>query len=259
MIGIGISPTFTRGQLSVGSVGNLIAAYEADYGITLNGSTVSAWAPKYVKTPVGAETESGLRALYTLTQSTAGYQPTYYANRGDGLPEIRFDGTDDYMINDAVAAVFPLDKYGIAAHGELIGEANDDRWLWIGDWTNQNSTSSRVYTGGGLASGMKHYIINTTSSESFITQDTQNKRCPLVFSRNGTELKAQTDSYTASLTSSGSSLSYSANRLALGCRALPTGLFDVFCACKISALYLYSSSIDLAGTVQFIKTRYPDY
>lgn len=66
------------------ALGNLKAWYKADAGVTLNGSTVSAWAD-----------QSGNG--YNLSQATAANQPTFVSNSQNGLPAIQFDGTNDIL------------------------------------------------------------------------------------------------------------------------------------------------------------------
>lgn len=58
--------------------------YKADQGVTLNGSTVSAWLD-----------QSGNG--YDVIQATATNQPTYSANYLNGKPVLTFDGSNDYL------------------------------------------------------------------------------------------------------------------------------------------------------------------
>lgn len=63
---------------------NCLQWCRSDLGITLNGSTVSAWAD-----------QSGNGKNYS--QGTAASQPTYTTNLLNGYAGLVFDGTDDYM------------------------------------------------------------------------------------------------------------------------------------------------------------------
>lgn len=58
-------------------------------GITLNGSTVSAWAD---------QSGNGQNAV----QVTAASQPAYVANQLNGYPVLRFDGVNDYLQNTSL-------------------------------------------------------------------------------------------------------------------------------------------------------------
>ena len=61
-----------------------LQSVQADRGVTLNGSTVSAWAD-----------QSGNAKDYT--QATPGSQPTYNATGLNGRPTLTFDGVDDTL------------------------------------------------------------------------------------------------------------------------------------------------------------------
>jgi hypothetical protein len=71
--------------LSPGDIDSVVHWYRADLGITLNGSTVSAWADQ-------AGTADG-------AQSTAANQPTYSTSDSNfsNRPSIDCDGSNDYM------------------------------------------------------------------------------------------------------------------------------------------------------------------
>jgi len=66
------------------SIPNMVGWWEADYGVTLNGSTVSRWDQK------------GSGTKYFI-QNTATNQPTYTTNAINGLPALTFDGTNDAL------------------------------------------------------------------------------------------------------------------------------------------------------------------
>ena len=64
---------------------------KADAGVTLNGSTVSAW-----------NDQSG--AGRNATQGTTAKQPLYVASADNGKPSVLFDGTDDQLLWTAAPA-----------------------------------------------------------------------------------------------------------------------------------------------------------
>jgi hypothetical protein len=78
------------------SLSGCVLWLRADLGVTLNGSTVSAWAD---------QSGTGNHA----SQGTAANQPTYSASSGPGgsRPGITFDGADDNLgIGSGLSAVF---------------------------------------------------------------------------------------------------------------------------------------------------------
>lgn len=82
----GARSSFGAASFTPKSIATIRAWYRADLGVTLNGSTVSAWAD-----------QSG--NAYNLTQSTAGQQPLYSASDAawSNKPSIAFDGVDDVL------------------------------------------------------------------------------------------------------------------------------------------------------------------
>lgn len=84
LLGAGLANT----SFSPLSLGNLVVWSEADFGVTLNGATVSQWNDK-----------SGYNNHHK--QSTTANQPTYIPNAINGLPSLSFDGVNDFMGCDA--------------------------------------------------------------------------------------------------------------------------------------------------------------
>lgn len=79
-----------------GTITGLLAWYRADLGVTLNGSTVSAWAD-----------QSGTGdANKDATQATPANQPTFVASHANfnSRAVLSFDGTSDYLKTAAWAA-----------------------------------------------------------------------------------------------------------------------------------------------------------
>lgn len=94
-----------------------VAWYRADLGITLNGTTVSAWAD-----------QSGNG--YNLAQATAANQPTYEAAGFNSQPSVKFDGTNDVLVSGNVdlsatnkVSAFIVWQFTVAAgtYGYLFG------------------------------------------------------------------------------------------------------------------------------------------
>jgi len=91
-------PPFTPANLS-----DLELWYKADAITTLaDGDPVAAWADS-----------SGNG--HDLSQSTAGYKPTYQTGELNGLPVVRFDGSDDALARTASLTVSPAGEYTFAA------------------------------------------------------------------------------------------------------------------------------------------------
>ncbi len=67
-----------------GEVPNLVDFWDAEKGVTLVSSAVSAWA--------------GQKGVHTLAQTTAGSRPTVATDDVNGLDAISFDGVDDWLL-----------------------------------------------------------------------------------------------------------------------------------------------------------------
>jgi len=93
----------------------VLLSVQSDLGVTLNGSTVSAWAD---------QTANG----NNFSQGTAANQPTYAANSLNGFPIITFDGVNDTMV---------------APGPNLPAPATTNSFFWFVfkqvAWTNQNA------------------------------------------------------------------------------------------------------------------------
>ena len=138
MIDLGSLPLFADVALSRFSPlqwGALVAWYEANYGVALNGSAVSAWAPKYGTGP-------------TLTQATAAKQPLFIPDRGDFRPEILWDGVDDCLLG-TLATALPSVAHTLVLVGRLASTVASGRIVQIdvgGDSLNQALYLASTYS-----------------------------------------------------------------------------------------------------------------
>lgn len=100
----GARPVF--GPASVGG-GTLLVWLESDYGITLNGGNVSAWADRVPATDQG------------VSQGTAAIQPAYNATDAhfNNRPSLQTDG-GDYLSDDAIDAALSCLHSGVG--GTLV-------------------------------------------------------------------------------------------------------------------------------------------
>src|ERR1051326_2457743 len=115
----------------------------ADAGITLNGSTVSAWAD-----------QSGHG--YNATQSTAGFQPTYQASVAafNNKPTLLFNSPN--FLNGSVTTLptpFTLLVVGLWTEPQPLG-VNDYQYMFqMGDGSSQNISISRSANDSSPGSG----------------------------------------------------------------------------------------------------------
>lgn len=102
-IGIGISlKPYSTAQFSPSDISGLKLWLRSDLGITLNGSTVSAWAD-----------QSG--NSNHVSQATAANQPTYVTNQLNGQPILDFDGTNDVLTGTFGAALTGVKNWTLIA------------------------------------------------------------------------------------------------------------------------------------------------
>ena len=98
-LGIGIGKQQLVGGVSALPTANLLFQYDAELGITLNGSNVSQW-----------DDQSGNGRH--MTQGTAANQPEYVSNGFGSFHTIRFDASNDVLANTSMGGIAsPLTIY----------------------------------------------------------------------------------------------------------------------------------------------------
>jgi hypothetical protein len=109
------SPFNTRGVSSALPNNGLIAWFDPSKNITLNGSTVSAWA----------DTTGAI----TLSQATSGAQPSYVSNPTiyGGFPYLQFDGSNDQLTASNVLGIGSLTQYTIILVGRYVTNVTNAR------------------------------------------------------------------------------------------------------------------------------------
>lgn len=132
---------------------------KADAGVTLNGSTVSAWAD---------QSGNGNDAV----QATAANQPLYVANQLNGEPVIRFDGSNDYLIIADDATMRGM--YGLSIY--VVGKRYSTYSCYLNSWEggsdirnhyifgNNFGAKADFYTGTSISSVGGSYTYTVTTS-----------------------------------------------------------------------------------------------
>ena len=86
------TPTATASAFDPTSIAGLKLWLKADALALSDGAAVSAWNDS---SPSG----------YNVTQGNGGFQPKYKTGIVNGKPVVRFDGVDDYLLNDAAPTI----------------------------------------------------------------------------------------------------------------------------------------------------------
>lgn len=229
-LGMGIGLPFGGGRgKDPRAFGTLVGVWDASFGVTASANLVTAWAPK-----IGA---------ITLTNAGGTGRPTFVANRGDGRPEISFDGVANYLASIGnIAAitsnytVIVAGKNGTVANGRMIsmwgtGAAGTDILF---DFSNippctmyhiKNSSVTGVYTP------------SVNSQRQIISESTSGVNESNYTSTAGT-IGANTLSAAGINTANGG--------LGVGC-GLANGTTPSFSGdCKISLIWLYSTAMTQA-------------
>jgi hypothetical protein len=210
-----------------GNFGTLLAAWDARYGIASSGGVVDSWTPYLGDSSI-------------ILSGTGVQRPTYVANRGDGRPELSFDGVANVLTATAASlqtiplnqvsviiamSRFTAGKYAITLN-QGVGGTNSHFKLynWITNTVFENGTP---------------YNVNITQSDV---------RQGVVLTRNGTTQRiftSQSGSVVSATVGTGLAVAVDTLRLA------STSGSD-FGAGKISAIWLYKSSLLPGGELQAV-------
>lgn len=146
------------------TISDLKVWFRADRGVTLNGSTVSAWAD-----------QAALGGAQDMSQGTAAEQPTYVASDADfaGQPSLQFDGTTDkliaataadwtFMSNGLGLTVFLVCRVSADVASQLLLDNNN------GDVTASNSATGLVLQHQGGANDRFHLVITRSAAGAVV-------------------------------------------------------------------------------------------
>lgn len=241
-VGIGVGLWQRGGANPAAAFGTLIAAYEADYGITLNGGTVSAWAPRWYK--------SGLSpATLAWVQATAINQPDYIANRGDGKAEVRFNGSSQSMRCDALAAAYSGSTEAAMIMSWRFSTSVGSRSFLFGDATISDRDPF-ITTAAGPVMNMQVYETVTPASTTVSHTVNPGRYETVTFERRLTQLRREDD--TGAVTGAWGGYPVYVEEAHLG------QVGGVYAPIGVSALYIYRSKLN-DGARLFVKQRWPNY
>ena len=149
-------PPLGGGAFSPEDIADLVLWAEADMtgsDLVLSGSKVTTW---------------GKAAYAQLTQGTDAKRPTFVADAGDGLPELTWDGSDDFMESASLSYTRDLTIYLIG------GYTGANRQLyWYGnatvyDWLFGTSSGNVMWRIEETGAANQTYIRTTVAPAAFI-------------------------------------------------------------------------------------------
>ena len=215
------------------SLPNLKAWFRADLGITLNGSTVSAW-----------NDQSGTGdSNKNLTQGTAANQPTYVSSDSsyNNMPTVSFDGTNDYLFTGTWSSAL----------------AQPSTWYVVGQIDN---LAGMWYIFDGLAA-VRNAVLNDGTSQLYavgysLPLSTTNMTSKFVFSAvfDGASSKAYANNLTTTAASGTAGFSSQAG-LTVGARYSGSTPLQG----KIAEIIAYSgshSTSDRTSVMNYLAARY---
>lgn len=153
------------GPGGVGSSSTMAFWLDANQLALSNGSAVETW-----------DDESGNNNPFT--QSTATRRPIFTSNAINGNPAVRFDGTDDYLISDAISELdndnsiswFIVNKYNSLAGSsmDIFNSKYSDNTRRMGNYYVPSSPRNGVFLRD--VSGTDGYITSTNTSTHIYSQ-----------------------------------------------------------------------------------------
>ena len=229
--------------------GNLVAAYEATYGITLNGSAVSAWAPRWIG-PAGAQYSA---AQLALVQATAVQQPAYVANRGDGFPELLFSDLALKTLKspNLGAAIGSSSNMVVVAQGATCLSATPQ---YEGILALVGSAGLLVYPNNRTGNIVSLDCYDSPSTQTLVgTGFIVGKRRPFIFGVSASQIRTRFDATATQATRNGTGKVSNDFWLGSADAGNPA-------SSGISALWIFKSTTTSdAAMVAAMKTRFPDY
>lgn len=221
---VGIKPR-PMAATQIGDLGTLLAAWDARQGIAKTGALVDSWTPYLGDSSI-------------ILSGAGSARPTWVADRGDGRPELVFDGVANWLLSSAAnLASIAQTGCGIVVVGTrptntaghviaLNGSASLDRMYNV-YYSTANTCVNQQYTPAG-DSGAYNF-----------QQDAA--RQAVVFNRIGASSKrfSRVEGAVTSVTLSVSTLTTALTKFAVGAYVDGTQPGAI----KISAIWLFSSPI----------------
>lgn len=213
----------------------------ADLGVTLNGSTVSAWANQ------GS-------VVASATQGTAAAQPTWNAT-GFGTasrPYLSFDGTGDYLdlalgaVGTAYTFVFAA-RYRAYVASDCIASAVN------GGLNDYNASSTAIFGHVSAGATLEHYV---NGARGAVARPTVNTPAVVTITASGAQSTVRVNG-TAGTPVALTGASLSATTLRLGARSIPgaSNFSDVDTAEAVGFARLLSAA-EIALLERYMGARY---